>query len=488
MRNYYGSKVALLFGVNLGFYLQNLLFLPLFSRALGLEMYGVWAQISAALSLLAPIVLSLHGAFTRFSAGEDDRGQVARNYYSILLFTVVGGLVLALLLYCSSGHLARHFIRTERGAVGLIEVSCLLLLAQVLSRYCLTYFATFQRTRLYSLFRLLLPSVTICSAVATLVLGFGLAEVIVVFAVVHLLIFGAGQYLITRELGFQPPDLGLLRPILLFSLPLVPVAMMIWVTGLCDRYLIGYFLPVLEVGKYSAAYTVGMIVMFFYAPFRAFLFPRGTELWERGDEFTLKKLLNYSNKFPLLLSIPAVFGSMSLYEPILRIMTGKQYEVSVFLIPIIAMGYIFHYVGTAYSVVFQFEKKTIYQAYSYGIGAIANVAGNILLLPLLGIIGAGVATMVTFLLMMIYFIHKSRKFYDIELEWNFVWKAVVAACAMFGVLHLLEPILIKLGDVLHVLGASSVGSGVYFLGIWALGVINKEEIAYVKRLLESALR
>jgi O-antigen/teichoic acid export membrane protein len=246
---------------------------------------------------------------------------------------------------------------------------------------------------------------------------------------------------------------------------------------------IGVVFTAVEVGKYSAGYTLGMVIMFFYAPFRAFMHSKATQLWEKGEHFTLRRVLNYSNKYPLLLSIPAVFGFVALYDPILRSVTGQSLQVSVLLIPVIALGYVFHYVGTAYAAVFRFEKKTRYTTYGYGIGAVVNVVGNICLVPLFGIMGAAVMTMVTFLLMMIYFIWKSRSFFDIELEWGYVWKSVVAASIMYGVLHVVEPTVLRLSNLLHVGCSITIGALTYSLVIWISGAISREEIDYFKNLV-----
>ncbi len=107
-------------------------------------------------------------------------------------------------------------------------------------------------------------------------------------------------------------------------------------------------------------------------------------------------------------------------------------------------------------------------------------------MPFFGIMGAAVVTIMTFMLMMLYFMRKSRTFFDIQLEWAFVWKSVAAASAMYGVLCLLEPAMLQLSNLLHVGCSIAVGALSYFFGIWALGVISREEIAYFKALVNRA--
>lgn len=151
-----------------------------------------------------------------------------------------------------------------------------------------------------------------------------------------------------------------------------------------------------------------MVILFFYAPFYVILMPKLVELWERNDDYTLKKVLSYSNKLPLLACIPTVLGYAVLYNPILRLLTGEAISVPVLLIPLICIGYIFFYIGGFYSSVFSLVKRTKYTTAGYAIGAIANIAGNICLVPVIGIIGAAITTMLTFLIQMLDFNRRMR--------------------------------------------------------------------------------
>ena len=197
----------------------------------------------------------------------------------------------------------------------------------------------------------------------------------------------------------------------------------------------------------------------------------------------MRKVLNYSNKLPLILCIPTVFGFVVIYEPILRIITGEALQVSVLLIPIICIGYLFYYIGSYYSSVFSLIKRTKYTTAGYTIGALANIAGNICLVPVIGIMGAAITTMLTFLIQMVYFMLKSRKFYDIALNWDFVWKCIVASIFLFFLLIILKPILASYGDLLLIVFSIVIGASVYFTMVYLLGVFKKEEIEMIKSIL-----
>lgn len=483
MAGSYGRKVALLFAVNIAFYLQNLLLLPILTRRLGVEMYGVWSQVTAASSLLVPIVLlGLPSAFARFAVGVQDKAEIARTYYTILIVILAAAMAAAGLLFCGADVIATSFLQHQSEAVRCYRAAGLLVLGQALSRFSTSYFRTFQRAGVFSAMRLLQPAGTVGSAIVALWLGYGLAGVLVVAAVTHLGIYACSQVLVARDIGFGRPELRLLGPYLAFCLPLLPAGMVNWVTGLSDRYVIGAMLPVTDLGTYSAGYTLGMVVMFFYAPFRVFVLPRGMELWDSGDHRTLQRLLNTSNKLPLLLSIGAVFGALALGDQIQRLMTGSTLESPRLLIPTIAVGYILFYVGTTYSFVFQFVKKTKHIVIAYAVGAVLNVTANVVLIPHLGLMGAAVGTVVAFLAMLIYLRHRARRVFQIQLDWGYLWGALASGGLMYAALVFLSPLGAELGPLPQLILAVGVGSLVYLAGIVLLGAVGREELAFLRQL------
>jgi O-antigen/teichoic acid export membrane protein len=484
MTDHYGKKLLFLLFVTIGFYLQNFLLVPILSRNLGIETYGIWTQILVAINFLAPLcILALPEAFTRFSAGEEEKAEIARNYYTILCVIIITGLFVSFLFFCFSGFINRTFIKTEEEVLPLIQVASLLIILQALSQYTVIYFRTFQREKVFSFFNLFQSAGTIIFAFVLVRSGYGLLQVIITLILIHLFIFIVGQYVIVRNIGWNLPDFKRLKPFLLFSLPLLPLSILNWVINVSDRYVIGFFLPVTEVGEYSACYMLSMVIMFFYAPFYVILMPKLIQLWERNDEVTLKKVLTYSNKLPLLVCIPTVFGYAVLYDPILRIITGEAIRVSVLLIPIICIGYIFYYIGSYYSSVFSLVKKTKYTTAGYSIGAIANIAGNICLVPVIGIMGAAITTMLTFLIQMAYFMIKSKKFYDIALKWDFLWKCILGSVLMYLLLMVLKPLLANYGDLLLIVCSILIGACVYFAILYLLGVFKKEEIDLIRSLI-----
>lgn len=84
----FAQRIGLVGVVNIVSSLRGLILLPILTKTLGTELYGVWAQILVTVSLLTPFaVLQLDTVIIRFLAGEKNVDKIRERFYSI--FTAV---------------------------------------------------------------------------------------------------------------------------------------------------------------------------------------------------------------------------------------------------------------------------------------------------------------------------------------------------------------------------------------------------------------
>ncbi len=62
------------------------------------------------------------------------------------------------------------------------------------------------------------------------------------------------------------------------------------------------------------------------------------------------------------------------------------------------------------------EKKTRYLPFITGLGAFINIAGNFILIPLIGIMGAALVTLLSYFSMLLYIYKVSQKYYPVEFD------------------------------------------------------------------------
>jgi O-antigen/teichoic acid export membrane protein len=89
---------------------------------------------------------------------------------------------------------------------------------------------------------------------------------------------------------------------------------------------------------------------------------------------------------------------------------------------------------------------------------VINVVLNVLLIPMIGILGAAIATTLSYLVMVIVCISVSFKYIKFSLHWDFIIKSVAASGIMAGLVYFLYP-----QDLLSLLLAVVGGAVVYML-------------------------
>jgi len=194
-------------------------------------------------------------------------------------------------------------------------------------------------------------------------------------------------------------DILLAKRLAKFSFPLVIAGIFGILMDVADRFLIDIYLNRSMVGIYSVAYKAGLLMNVFLIAFRTAFLP---SMLSEKDSHKLPELLNsvYLKLVALLciifvgivFFIPAIFnlriGSFSLINP--------DYHQAIPVIPFVLLGYAFAGMATFFSISTYLSGKSCHFAISDFLGLAVNIALNIALIPLLGLIGAAIATLFGF--------------------------------------------------------------------------------------------
>ena len=93
------------------------------------------------------------------------------------------------------------------------------------------------------------------------------------------------------------------------------------------------------------------------------------------------------------------------------------------------------------------EKKTKYLPYITGGAAIINVAANFILIPIMGMMGAAITTLLSYLTMMIGIYFVSQKYYKIDYEYTkilFIFVLLAATVISYFFLKFFDYLLLKI--------------------------------------------
>lgn len=185
-------------------------------------------------------------------------------------------------------------------------------------------------------------------------------------------------------------DFSLLKQLLVIAIPLLPNFLIYWVFNSCDKVMITNMIGIGAAGIYSVGSKLGHASQLIYTAFAGG--------WQYFAFSTMKEdnqVKSNSMIFEYLgiISFATTAFICALSYPIYRILFTEQYlsgyivSPYLFLAPLLQM--LFQVAANQFLVV----KKTWPNLFILSVGAIANIAINYFLIPVLGIEGASLATL-----------------------------------------------------------------------------------------------
>jgi O-antigen/teichoic acid export membrane protein len=459
------------------------LLLPIITKAIGTEGYGIWTQIAVTVSLLAPLaMLGLSNSYVRFLSAERDEDVRREGFYSISLFILVSGTLVSILMFLLARPIADLVIDSP-GAYEYVQMGSFWVLLSSLDIMMLYYFRIYNQMRKF-FYLVSLNSVGKVAVISLLLsYDYGLTGVILGTLGVQSVEFLIGFAVITRQIGFTFPKFSNIREYLRFGTPLTPNSIIKWVTDSSDRYLIGFLLGIGSVGVYGAAYSLGCLINYLTTPLQFMLFPELTKQYEEKRMDMVERYLERSIRYFLLLAIPAAAGLSILAEPLLEILTTPDFIVGKNVVPLVAFGALFAGVFQMVINVTMLTKQTSLNMYIHLFAAVLNIGLNLLLIPRMGIEGAAIATIAAYALICVLGGYVSYQKIRFHLDWAFIAKAVLSALVMAGALYLLAP----KGPV-WVLLSLLVGVVVYFGTMFLVRAFDRHEMAILRKVMERGAR
>jgi O-antigen/teichoic acid export membrane protein len=460
--------------------LNNFLLLPIITKSLGTYDYGLWAQINISVSLISSLALmGLSMGFVRYLSSETDKEIIKEAVYSILFFVTISGLLASFSLYTLAEPLATFGFKDSEAAY-FIKAGSLLILVSVIEPVSLYYFRVFRQIKKFSYFTLFEAFGKLLFILVLLKMGYGLLGVITATLLVQGAIILIAVLTIIAQIGFTVPRFTYMREYLQFSLPLTPNTLVRWITESSDRYLVTYFLGLNSVGIYSAACSLGSIIQLFVNPLQLILFPELSKLFDENKMDEVRVYMSYSLRYFLLISIPAVFGLSALAKPLLGIFTTEDFLSGWFVIPVIACSGLLAGIVQIFVNTLLIVKKTKVPTYINSAAAVLNILFNLILIPLVGIIGAAISTLLSYLFMAILCMHMSLKYFKHDIYFHDITKSILSSAVMY--------LFVSRFDILSIyklLEVALVGVLVYLSVMFLLRGFSDHEISLVKRYIFS---
>lgn len=456
---------------------SGIIFLPLITKILGAGNYGIWVQVQAITSLVMSFVgLGLPYALNRFLAGKKDMVEIQEEFWSVLTIVSLVTLSASIIMIAAAGFIAQAFFE---GSTNVVRISGLIILISSLNIVLLNFFRAFRQMKKFALFSIISTYGQLGLITYLVLNGHGIFSMVMAVLIVNILIFLSSLLIVTRQIGVKKPHFLRLKNYLNFGLPTIPGNISSWVVYSSDRFVIAYFLGATSVGIYSAAYSLGSLPALIVTILGLVLPPTLSGLYDAGKIHELKMHLSYSMKYALLLAIPFVFGAIFMASPVLRIFSTPEIADRGRIILIFeSINSLVLVAGGVINEILVPVKKTKISGMSWLIGAAANLGLNLSIVPHIGIIGAAISTLVSYLVVEAIQVYYSLKYIKFDIDWSFIIKSLVASGIMSIVIWVMRPEGFST-TILTII----IGIMVYSVSLVILRAFTKEEFSFFQGLL-----
>ncbi len=168
-----------------------------------------------------------------------------------------------------------------------------------------------------------------------------------------------------------------------------------------DRFLIAYFLNDAEAGAYHAGFSLAsriLDVLFIW--FGAAGCPAMVHALEHGGVAELKENARHQIRTMAFILFPAVGGLIMVAPALGTLLIGEGLRADALMVtPLISLGALFSGLNTYYFLqAFTLARKTRLLVVAMAVPAVSNITLNLLLIPLMGLMGAAVASCLSFAL------------------------------------------------------------------------------------------
>ena len=426
-------NLSLIYG--LGFlFIRGLSFLllPVYTNLLSTFDAGIMFIFYTILAFLNPLfAFGLDSALFKFYNSKRSSNQEVVS--SSLVFLFITSFFLSLLLLLISHTPVNNFINVPYNWILYLSI---ILFCDSISARLLVVLRLQERAWYY----LLVGFINILSSMFFNILfvfyynlsSLGAVYALTLTAIVQLLFLSP---IIIKLINFSKVNFLLYKKMLIFGLPFLPATILFISIGMIDRFFIESYLGLTSVGIYSAGYKVGSIISIVIIAFNLNWQPYYLKI--KDDKSFSKNIKTISQMFFIIITYTASFMCFFVNDLISIkffgfYIVGESFWESMIIVPWITFGYVFYGLYVLQSPSLYIKNKQNWTPVFWGAGTIVNIILNILLIPRLDILGAAIATFVSYLLIFVFIKVKNKSWMPLPiLSLQVIFYVIFTSGALF---------------------------------------------------------
>ena len=287
-----------------------------------------------------------------------------------------------------------------------------------------------------------------------------------------------------RKINIHKFDYTIQRRFLTYGIPMIGVWGVSWILSYFDRYIIAYFYSNYEVGIYDMSYRISeSSINIIISSFTLAIFPMLIKVWNKyGKERTEEKISEIF-RYYFIAILPAVIGMITICDKIYLVgLLDEKYATGKLVIIYTCLGMFFNGFNSLLNKIWQISENTKNIFYIMLISVFVNIILNILLIPKMGIVGAAIATLVSYLISNVITYIAVSKHFRIIIDMKSLTKSFICCIIM---LIYLKINLININNVIDLFKEIIFAAIIYIIANLILGNFNLELKYLFKKVIKN---
>lgn len=389
------------------------------ARYLTQSEYGIFSLLVIILAVFTMLSsLGLQQGATRYIAffkAKGDAEKVRGVIFSSIQIAVIASIALAIVAFLSSDLISQKIFHMEELATPLKILSVTIpfivligILASIFRGFARVtvqvYFQDILRNVLFVLF--LAISIFLGLAFRGVIYAY-LASIVLTCAVFIAYAIKRPPLSIKGKGGINP----VAKELLFFSFPLLGASMLHQIMLYTDTLMLGYFKTSQVVGLYNAALPLAQSILILFGSMGAIYIPLISEAYSKNLLVEMRRIYQVLTKWIFSATLPLFLVLFLFPETVLGFFFGTKYIEAAPALQILSIGLIFQtFLGAGGLTLIVIGKPRLL-TWATLIAASLNVILNAILIPPMGIVGAAIASAVSYFAMGIFV---SAKLYQVS--------------------------------------------------------------------------
>ena len=243
-----------------------------------------------------------------------------------------------------------------------------------------------------------------------------------------------------------------------------------------DTIFIDYFMTNGDVGIYRVAFQFTTVAIFIASAIALSLTPKISN-WSANNQWEKIALpVSRGITFALILAVPVFTGGLLLADKLLYYFYGADFAEGATACTILLLVQVISVFITLLGVALTASDHARQSFYATASAALINIILNCLLIPILGINGAALATLISYSVNAILIAYFLKRYITVKIEKRPILNIIISAAVM-GLFVFIYKIFVPLDNVILTLIPVCIGAVIYFFLLFKIDRGIRDEIA-----------